>query len=135
MDKKNDLAEKLLKENGLSAEESIDRIVADIQKLIRKEKSRLRQMTWITCGLWAATLLSFYFKIPLLGRLVNSGDQVTPFQIALSFAAQFLPMAAVLSTGLLLFRRYGFSTKQINLRLQIVEARLLKQEKGSDGGP
>jgi Na+-driven multidrug efflux pump len=105
-------------------------LIQGIHEKIRKEKSLLVQMKWITIGLWLGTLLILYFRPPTTGSMLNSGDHFNLVRIYLSVATGFIPMAAMISTLLLFIRQHSFSQKEISLRLNLIEAQLIKQEQG-----
>lgn len=125
MGKNDNLAEKLIKENGPAAD--IDLLIEKIKQAIDHEKSRLRQMRWVTAGLWIGAIAALALDMPQSNRFLIS-NRPDMARIYLSIVASWLPILAVISTIFLFFRSRSFANTEISLRMNIVEAKMLKME-------
>ena len=118
MTKESNLAEKLLTQDGADIP-GLEEQLAEIRHMIRKEHAKLIQMKIITGLLWIASFAVYYFH-----RSLTIDAQVTQMSLYLGVATRFIPLAATLSSILLLVRLSGISRKEANLRLKAIEIRL-----------
>lgn len=125
--KKSNLSEEMIREGDASSGEELEARVGQIHELVRREKSRLRQMKWVTATLWMLTFVFFgLLGMGKPGKLFDSHPLVAI--IGAYLAVTLLPLS-IISTVLLGVRRQGSSGKETNLRLMILEERLRDLEK------
>lgn len=126
---KSKLSEELIRESGVSSDEDLEDRVGRIHEVIQRDKSKFRQMKWITASLWVLTFVMLLLVQSRPMAISNSGREVGVSIVYLAILAQTLPICAIISTVLLLVRLLRSSRKETNLRLTILEERLRSLEK------
>jgi hypothetical protein len=123
MKSKNDLGNELLKENGIKPESESRTHREEILEMIKKDQTRIRQMKWVTMGLWAAALSGLGFRhFHSVQDAMSSENAIVLF--VLTFTG-FLVWAAIVSTILLWARSSSWIPKrEINHRLALIEEEL-----------
>ena len=128
MSDQSDLKKELLKQNGFAVGEPGENADLErIHRMIQKERGKIRQMKFVTLGLWIAALCGLKWgpnPQDLFGDL--------PRHLALlyfAFILQGLPLVAVLSTIVLWMRTWSPSRRETNLRLAAIEEQLRRLEK------
>ena len=126
----NELATELLKHNGITGGPGDGTESEQIQAMIRKERSKMRRMKWVTLSLWVAAVCGLLWGPNL--RTVISGPTLDPVVFYIATFLSFLPLAAFVSTILLLARSWGMSRRETNLRLAAIEEQLRRLERPPD---
>lgn len=126
---KSKLSEELIRESGVSSDEDLEDHVGRIHELIRLDKSKFRQMKWITASLWALAFVGYALMLSRPMAVSNSNREVGASILCLYIFAGYMPIAAIISTVFLLVRLLRSSGKEIRLRLMILEERLRDLEK------
>jgi len=127
MSDQSDLKNELLKQNGIAAGEPGENADLErIHRMIRKERAKIRQMKFVTLGLWIAALCGLKWG-PNQQEIFGLSDHPALFYLAT--VLQGLPLVAVLSTIVLWMRTWSPSRRETNLRLAAIEEQLRRLEK------
>ena len=135
MSQSDELSRQLPKQNGSHAD-SRQELESQLARLMKKEKSRIRQSIVITIALWVGVLCTFLFRLPTGADTMGiSGHDPTALELYLAVFSQWLPLLAAISTIVLLIRLRIASGRDLRRRMARIEEQLRRLEENTRREP
>jgi hypothetical protein len=128
MSDQSDLKKELLKQNGIAVgEPGGNADLERIHRMIQKERAKIRQMKFVTLGLWIVALCGLKWGPNPQDLFGDLPRHLAWFYFVL-ILKNLLPVA-VLSTIVLWIRTWNPSRRELSLRLAAIEEQLRLLEK------